>query len=212
VAQIKVSIYEDNDSLRETILQLLNSDKDILCVGSFADATAIVEQTRELKPDLILIDHDMPEVNGAEGIRLVKADFPEVRLLMQTIFEDDEKIYNALRNGADGYILKNTLYNKLLDSIHDVMDGGLVMSPSIARQALRLSEQKQAPAREEFALNEREHQILHLLIKGYSYKMIAAETSVSYATVNYHIKSIYRKMKVNSGLEAVSKAIDNKLF
>jgi len=209
---IKITIYEDNQSLREVIELLIKSDPAFVCLGAFEDACAIVEQTRELKPDLILIDHDMPEVTGTEGIRLVKSAFPEVKILMQTIFEDDEKIFNALRSGADGYILKKTLFNKLLESIRDVMDGGLVMTPSIARQALRLSEEQKGPAREEFALNERELQILHLLVKGYSYKMIAAETSVSYATVNYHIKSIYRKMKVNSGLEAVSKAIDNKIF
>ena len=131
---------------------------------------------------------------------------------MQTIFEDDDKIFNSLQAGADGYILKKTLFNKLLESIRDVMDGGLVMTPSIARQALRMNDQKRSATNEEFALNERELEMLQMLVKGYSYKMIASEVNLSYPSVNYHIKAIYRKMKVNSGLEAVKKATDTKLF
>ncbi len=209
---IKVTVYEDNQSLRELIKLLIEADNKFACVGVFEDAQKIVEQTQELAPDLVLMDFDMPNVNGLEGIKLLKAHCPEVRILMQTIFEDDDKIFNSLQAGADGYILKKTLFNKLLESIRDVMDGGLVMTPSIARQALRMNDQKRSATNEEFALNERELEMLQMLVKGYSYKMIASEVNLSYPSVNYHIKAIYRKMKVNSGLEAVKKATDTKLF
>jgi DNA-binding NarL/FixJ family response regulator len=158
------------------------------------------------------MDIDMPYVNGIKGLILIKKEFPEVKILMQTVFEDEDKIFSAIVSGADGYILKKTSPSKLLEAIKDVSEGGSPMTPIVAKQVLLLFNNKhQQIPKEEFDLTTRELEILSLLVDGYSYKMIADKCHISYPTVNTHISHIYEKLHVSSGTEAVAKAIEHRL-
>jgi DNA-binding NarL/FixJ family response regulator len=158
------------------------------------------------------MDIDMPHVDGITGVELIKQHFPEVKILMQTVFEDDDKIFTSICSGADGYILKKTPPAKLIDAITEVVAGGAPMTPSIARQVLQFVNQKYKKASPgNFRLTERELEILGMLVQGLSYKMIAERCNISYATVNTHIGHIYEKLHVKSGTEAVAKAISQKI-
>jgi len=158
---------------------------------------------------VVLMDIDMPHVNGIEGLALIKQQFPQVKVLMQTIFEDEDKIFNAIIAGADGYILKKASPMKLLEGIRDVMEDGAPMTPVVAKQVLKLfSNRPKTISKNDFDLTPRETEMLTLLVEGYSYKMIAAKCNVTYATVNTHISSIYQKLHVSSGTEAVALAIE----
>ncbi len=211
--RIKVAIFEDNKPRRELLELLINSSEGLSCTGAYEDCRNIVKILSSNLPHVVLMDIDMPNVNGIEGLKLIRSHFPEVKVLMQTIFENDEKIFEAIIAGADGYILKKTPPVKLLEAITDVLEGGAPMTPSIARQVLLLFNSKNKKTeKNEFHLTEREQEILNLLVQGFSYKMIAAKCNVSYPTVNTHISHIYEKLHVNSGTEAVAKAIENKIL
>jgi DNA-binding NarL/FixJ family response regulator len=209
---IKVTIFDDNKSRRELLQLLLDSTKGFACSGAFEDCRNVITNIEMNMPDVVLMDIDMPYVNGIEGLTQIKAQFPEIKIMMQTIFEDDEKIFSAISAGADGYILKKTPPVKLLEFIHEIMDGGAPMTPSVARQLLLMVSKKSTSKKvSSFNLTKREQDILELLVKGYSYKMIAEQCHVSYATVNSHISHIYEKLHVSSGTEAVAKAIEHKI-
>ena len=151
----------------------------------------------------------MPHVNGIEGLKIIRKQFPQMKVLMQTVFEEEEKIFDAICAGADGYILKKTAPDKLLDAIRDVHAGGAPMTPIVARQVLQLVNNKQNKARKNsFELTTREQEILKLLVQGLSYKMIAVQCNISYPTVNSHISHIYEKLHVSSAVEAVTKAMN----
>ena len=209
---IKVAIFEDNKPRRELLQLLLNSSDGLSCTGAFEDGRAILENISANTPDVILMDIVMPHVNGIAALKQIRKIFPDIKVLMQTIFEDDDKIFNAIVAGADGYILKKTTPVKLLEAIEDVMQGGAPMSPSVARQVLLLFNNKlQHIQKKDFDLTTREQEILGFLVQGLSYKMIAGKCSISYATVNSHISHIYEKLHVNSGIEAVAKAIEHRI-
>ena len=209
---IKVAIFEDNKPRRELLQLLLNSSDGLSCTGAFEDGRAILENISANTPDVILMDIVMPHVNGIDALKQIRKIFPDIKVLMQTIFEDDDKIFNAIVAGADGYILKKTTPVKLLEAIEDVMQGGAPMSPSVARQVLLLFNNKlQHIQKKDFDLTTREQEILGFLVQGLSYKMIAGKCSISYATVNSHISHIYEKLHVNSGIEAVAKAIEHRI-
>ncbi len=204
---IKVAVFEDNKPRRELLQLLINTCEGLTCIASFEDCRNIVKHLTVYTPDVVLMDIDMPNVNGIEGLHLIRKHFPSVKVLMQTIFEDDEKIFEAIVAGADGYILKKTPPAKLLESISDVMQGGAPMTSSIARQVLLLFNNKhQKVEKNNFNLTTREVEILTYLVQGFSYKMIASKCNVSYPTVNTHISHIYEKLHVNSGTEAVAKS------
>ena len=154
----------------------------------------------------------MPGLNGIGTVKLIKAAFPETPILMLTVFDDDQKIFDAICAGADGYMLKNRSLDKLLDAVREVQQGGAPMSPSIAKRVLQLFQnQNSFKTSEEFNLSNREKEVLGLLVDGASYKMIADKLTIGYDTVHSHIKKIYKKLHVNSMSEAVSKALKNKL-
>ncbi len=203
----KIIVYEDNIGRQEALQLLLENNEDLQVLGIFENCTNVISEVKELKPDLVLMDIDMPLVNGIEGARLIKTNFPDVMILMQTIFEDEENIFNAIQAGAHGYILKSTTPEKLIEAIKDSLEGGAPMSPVIAKKVVDAF--RNTPAilknRESQALSDKEKDILSLLSKGLSYKLIANECELSYHTVNSHIKKIYEKLHVNSALEAVSK-------
>lgn len=206
---IKVAVFDDNKPRRELLQLLLNSSEGLICTSAFEDCRNIVANISANVPDVILMDIDMPYVNGIEGLTQVRKYFPEIKVLMQTIFEDDDKIFDAIIAGADGYILKKTPPVKLLDAITDVMEGGAPMTPTVARQVLLLFNKKHERIRNnDFNLSAREQEILGYLVQGLSYKMIAEKCFISYPTVNSHISHIYEKLHVSSGTEAVAKAME----
>jgi DNA-binding NarL/FixJ family response regulator len=212
VKATKVAIFDDNKPRRELLKMLISSTKGFECTGAFEDCRNVLSNIATNIPDLVLMDIDMPHVNGIEGLTQIKSQFPQVKIMMQTIFEDDDKIFSAIKAGAVGYILKKTPPAKLLEFIKEVMEGGAPMTPSVARQLLNIvSGKNQNKKLNKFDLSNREKDILELLVKGFSYKMIAEKCNITYATVNSHVSHIYEKLHVSSGTEAVAKAIEHKI-
>jgi DNA-binding NarL/FixJ family response regulator len=205
----RIALFDDNPDQREALEMMLDASDQAECVGSFPDGGRPVERVAACTPDLVLMDIDMPRASGIECVALLRQKFPALRILMRTVFEDDEKIFNAIRAGADGYFLKQTPLKKLLEGIVEAMEGGAPMSPAVARKVLEFSKQQppKADVKHEFALTDREHEILSWLVKGYSYKMIAAELGISFSTVNTHVNRVYNKLHVNSATEAVALAM-----
>jgi len=210
--ELKIAVFDDNKPRRELLQILIDSTEGYTCAGAYDDCRDVLKRIAANVPDVVLMDIDMPYVNGIEGLILIKEHFPEVRILMQTIFEDEEKIFSAIVAGADGYILKKTPPLKLMEAIREVCDGGAPMTPTVAKQVLLLfSNRHRAISENDFDLTPRELEILSLLVEGYSYKMIAGKCGVSYSTVNSHISHIYDKLHVSSGTEAVAKAIEHRI-
>lgn len=211
VKNLRVTIFEDNRSLREGLFQLINGSEGFTCGGAFANCLNIVDDIAKSSPDVILMDIEMPGISGIEAVKLAKEKFPEVRILMETIFDDNDKIFNSICNGAEGYILKNTPPVQILSSIREIYDGGAPMTPSIASKVLKMFKNKPAENSEEFNLTDREKEILKCLVEGMSYKLIADTCFISIDTVSGHIKNIYKKLQVHSKSEAVAKAIKGRI-
>jgi DNA-binding NarL/FixJ family response regulator len=206
--KLRIAIFDDNAKRREGLQLLIDSTENMTFVGSWPDCRDVVRHIAETSPDVVLMDIDMPHVDGIEGVTLIRKQFKDVKILMQTVFEDNEKIFAAILAGANGYLLKQTAPTKLIDSVVEVSQGGAPMTPTIAAKVLKLFTQRGTAAKGvDFQLTEREVQILKLLVEGFSYKMIAAECSISYATVNTHVSHIYDKLQVKSVASAVSVAI-----
>ncbi len=209
---IRVILFEDNDSLRDAMFYLINGSSGFVCVNKSPNAMDAVSTIDKCNPDVVLMDIDMPGKTGIEATKEIRAAYPELPILMQTVFEEDAKIFDAVCAGANGYILKHTSPVKLLESIKDVYEGGAPMTPSIATKVLKFFSNKPAALpTEDFQLSEREKDILHNLTNGLSYKMIAEKCFISYETVHSHIKKIYKKLQVNSVSEAVSIAIKHRI-
>lgn len=207
---IKVLVFDDNRGRQEALQLLISQNNDLKFLGAFDNCNHVVENVKKLKPDVVLMDIDMPGVNGIEGLKLIRRNFPEVMVVMQTVFEDDEKIFESIKAGAHGYFLKKTSPEKLIDGIRDVQEGGAPMTPTIARKVLDLFQNKPGIKKlQHFDLTEREQEILSLLVNGLSYKMIAAQCNISWHTVNSHCKKIYEKLHVHSAAEAIAKAIEH---
>lgn len=211
---INVLIYEDNPQLREGLYMLLSGSNDFTVVGAFDTPANIVSHDKELNPDIILMDIDMPDVNGIEGLSLIRESNEKVKVLMLTVFDDNRNVFEALKGGANGYILKKTPPSKLIEYLHDANSGGAPMSSSVASQVLSMfaAFHSPQPDEEDYKLSERETEVLQLLVNGYSYKMISSEMFIAIDTVRSHIKKIYEKLHVNSKSEAVAKAFKGKLF
>ncbi len=209
---ITISIYEDRSIMRESLKLLLESVTEFKVVGLFPNCKRADEQTLELLPDVVLMDIDMPEINGIEGVKKIKNVKPETQIIMLTVFEDDDKIFDAIKAGADGYLLKNTIPQDLINAIKHTSIGGASISPGIAIKVLNaFREISVTKPKQNFDLSKREQEVLELLVKGYSYKKIAETSFVSIDTVRSHIKNIYLKLQVNSATEAVSKALKLKI-
>ncbi|RSK32387.1 response regulator [Hymenobacter metallilatus] len=206
----RVLIYEDNPDLRASLSQLLGSSSDLELLAALSNCTRAEEDVRLYQPDVVLMDIDMPGCTGIEGLRRIKQVAPQVQVVMLTVFEENERVFEAVCAGADGYLLKKTPPIKILEAIGEVRSGGAPMTPAIARQVLRLFPKpmpRQQPDEQNGVLSAREQEILRLLVEGYSYKMIAADRGISIDTVRSHIKKIYEKLHVRSMTEAVSKAL-----
>ncbi|MEQ1676800.1 MAG: response regulator transcription factor [Chitinophagaceae bacterium] len=209
---VNVIIYEDNADLRESLNSLLSLTGDYQVIATYADCRQVAAQVRENKPDVVLMDIDLPEVNGIEAVRKIRETNARVQIIMLTVFDDNVHVFEAMYAGANGYLLKKYVSDKLIDSIKEVLDGGAPMSPSIARMVINNMQRPVTPVAEtDYQLTGREKETLQLLSKGNSFKMIAAELDISIDTVRTHIKHIYDKLHVRSQIEAVSKAINEKL-
>ena len=202
---IKVLIYEDNETLRKSVQTLLlwNSDFDV--VAAMPDATSVTDDINILKPDVILMDIDMPGCTGVAAVTKIRTANNAVPVIMFTVFEDEENIFNAICAGANGYLLKKN-FDQIPAAIKDVLDGGAPMTSSVAKKVLTFVPQNKPAKNPNIeTLSPREKEILEYIVKGYSYKMVAAQINIATETVRSHIKKIYKKLQVNSATEAAYK-------
>ena len=208
---IRVAIYEDNDPLRRSLSHLVMGTGTMELSGAWPDCSAVIENCLVDTPDVILMDIDMPGINGIEATALVKSRFPGIRLLIFTVFNDRNKVFDALCAGAEGYLLKKTGAVQIIEAITDLYNGGSPMTGEIARMVLNFFSGQAPQGRNEYALSCREMDVLKCLVNGDSYKMIADTCFISIGTVRSHINSIYKKLHVNSKSEAVIKALRERL-
>lgn len=205
-----ILIYEDNANLRDSLNSLLLLNNKYRIFGVFADCQQVEGQVQGFTPDIILMDIDMPYINGIEAVKKIRSFDKKVQIIMLTVFDDSEHVFLALKAGANGYLLKRHISDRLIQSIDDVLQGGAPMSPAIARMVIS-SMQTLENTKKDYRLTPREIGILQHLSKGKSVKMIAAVVDLSPETVRTHLKHIYEKLHVNSQTEAVSKAFNEKL-
>lgn len=210
VDKIKVAIYEDNTGLREILASVIRESEDFELAGEFGHCLDAAKNTKVYTPDVVIMDIDMPGRSGIEGVKDIKKNFPDVEIIMNTVFDDDDRIFKAIEAGATGYLLKNNSLGALLSCIRDVKSGGAPMSPSIARRVLTSSLVHKNDNTAKQMLSDRELSVLHLLSKGLSYKMVSEELYLSIDTVRSHIKRIYEKLHVHSVTEAVHRVFIDK--
>lgn len=212
MADIKVALCEDNETFRESLMQFIDDSPGFSVVCTCSSADNIIELVQKNKPDVILMDIDMPGINGIKATEMVKSHFAEVNVLILTVYEDDQKIFDAILAGATGYLLKKTPPSRILEAIIEVQEGGASMSASIVKKVITFFNQKEAaPGVNDYTLSQRELEILKCLVNGDSYKMIGDHCDISIGTVRSHINNIYKKLHINSKSEAVAKAIKEKL-
>ncbi len=209
--QAQILIYEDNDNLRETLCYMLQLVESYQVCGAFSHCTEAVTQVKELNPAIILMDIDMPGMTGIDAVRNIRRFNQQVQILMLTVFDDDNHVFDAIYAGANGYLLKKSISDKLIQAIGELLEGGAPMSPSIARKIVGSMQKPTGKQEQDYQLTPREKTVLGLLSQGNSYKLIAAELYISIDTVRTHIKKIYEKLHVRSQIEAVSKAFNEKL-
>lgn len=202
---IRVIIVEDDPDIRQSFEIIVGSVADFECLSSFTNAEDAVRDIPVLKPDVVIMDIHLPGMTGIEAVRILKEQMPALQITMCTVYEDDEHIFNALKSGANGYLLKRTSPEKLIESLRDLHQGGAPMNSEIARRVVASFRHKAAPAPELATLTAREREILDLLAKGYLYKEIAAELFISIETVKRHIHNIYEKLHVQTRTEALNK-------
>lgn len=203
-------IFEDNARLRQSLELLLNDEENFHVAGAYPDCDNVEKLLKKQDIDLIVMDIDMPGIGGVEGVRRIKNIDPEVKVIMHTMFDDDNKVFDSICAGADGYLLKKTSPLQLVTALQDVMQGGTPMSPFVAQKIFQHFRQTRISA-DQFDLTKREKEILELLVKGNSYKMIADKSKITIDTVKKHLQNIYHKLHVNCGTEAVAKALQHKI-
>lgn len=208
---LTILIYEDRPDLRASLELLLGGLPDLVLAGAFPNCKNVAEELQRFRPDVVLMDINMPEYDGLYGLQTIKQTLPETEVIMFTVFEEEDKIFASLEAGASGYLLKDTSPMKLYEAIRDVILGGAPMSPGIARRVLERFKKPAVAHARSFHLSKREIEILQLLVKGHTYKHIAADCFISMETVRGHLKNIYTKLQVNSGKEAVAKALRHRI-
>jgi DNA-binding NarL/FixJ family response regulator len=202
---ITIALVEDDAQIRRGLTAILGEEPDFDCVGSFASAEEALAHLPALKPRVVLMDVNLPQMNGIECVRRLTASPNPPQIIMLTIRQDSEIIFDALAAGASGYLLKPPAADELVDAVRDVFAGGAPMTASIARRVVQSFTQARIKTPETESLSPREVEVLELLVKGFAYKEVAAELAISYSTVQRHIESIYRKLHVHSRTHAVSK-------
>lgn len=206
---LKILIFEDNVALRLSLKTLLIGVEGYTVAGDYSNCKNAKEITETILPDIVIMDIDMPEVNGIEGLKIIKETKPDTQIIMHTVFDDDQRLFDCLCYGASGYILKNTTFSKLIEAIDTVQKGGSPLSPLIARKVLNSFHQEEKT--NSYSLSKRELEILGLMVQGFSYKMIADACFISIDTVRGHVRNIYTKLHVNCGKAAVAKALKDKI-
>ncbi len=204
---INVAIFEDNPLLRESLFELINGSDGLICTGAYDDCSQLMRKVDSAKPDVILMDIDLPGMNGIEAVGIINQERPDIVIIMQTVFNDNERIFQSITAGASGYLLKNTSPTRILEAIREAATGGAPMTPSIAHKILEVFRSKK-PAlsvKEQAELNERQKEILECIFNGMSYKLIAEKLFISVETVRYHVKNIYEILHVHSRDELISK-------
>lgn len=204
----RLVIFEDNDALRESLVALFRGVDQIEVAGHYNNCLDAAGITLEKKPDVVLMDIDMPGKSGIEGVRIIKENRPQAAIIMFTVFEDTDRLFDCLCAGANGYLLKKTSPARLVEAIEEVLDGGSPMSPSIARKVLDSFHKSK---NNRYDLTPRELEVLQFLTRGYSTKMIAAEMNIAFDTSRFHLKNIYQKLHVNCGKEAIAKALGERI-
>lgn len=208
---IKVALIEDRREIRDGLAMLINGTQGFKCTGSYRSMEDALPRIGTDLPDVALCDIGLPGMSGIEGMRILKEKFPALLLLMLTIYDDDERIFDALCAGACGYLLKKTPPAKLLEGLREAVDGGSPMSPEVARRVIALFRDIRPPERADYELTPHETRLLKLLVEGHNYKTAALELNVSINTISFHMRHIYEKLQVHSKSEAVAKALRDRL-
>lgn len=208
---IRVALVEDDQQVREGLRLLIDHSKDCGCVAAFASAEEALARLPSLPADVVLMDIQLPGMSGIECIRTLKLRQPKIQIMMLTVFEDHDRIFQSLTAGASGYLLKQTPPAKLLEAIRELHRGGAPMSTQIARRVVEVFQQPNPSGKAMAGLSPREKEIIALLAKGYHYKEIASQLGISVETVRTHIHNTYEKLQVRSGTEAVMKVYGRKV-
>ena len=208
---IKVAIIEDQRDIREGLATMLRFTEGYHCTGTYRSMEEALEKIKQDVPDVALVDIGLPGMNGIEGIRLLKGRYPSMPLLVLTVYDDDDYIFDALCAGACGYLLKKTPPARLIESLREALDGGAPMSPEVARRVVKLFRDIRPPERADYHLTPHETRLLKMLVEGHNYKTAAAELGVSVTTVAFHMRNVYDKLQVHSKSEAVAKALRNRI-
>lgn len=207
---IEVAIVEDRREIRDSLTLLIGGTDGFKCVGSYRSMEEALDKLKHHQPHLLLSDIGLPGMSGIEGVAILKELYPDLLILMLTVYDDDERIFDAMCAGASGYLLKKTPPARLLESLREVASGGAPMSPEVARRVIALFREIRPPDRN-YELTPHETRLLKLLVEGHNYKTAAAELGVTVHTVSFHLRSIYEKLQVHSKSEAVAKALQNRL-
>ena len=208
---IKTAVVEDMRDIREGLATLINLTDGFTCTGSYRSMEEAISRIRTDIPDVILSDIGLPGMSGIEGIKILKEKFPQITCLMLTVYDDDDRIFDALCAGATGYLLKRTTPSKILENIREAVSGGAPMSPEVAMRVIKLFRDIRPPEKVDYDLTPHETRLLKLLVEGHNYSTAAQELRVSYNTIKFHMRHIYEKLQVHSKSEAVSKALLNRL-
>ena len=209
--ELKIAIIEDQRDIREGLATIFKFTDGYRCMGCYRSMEEALEKVSSALPQVMLIDIGLPGMNGIEGVRLLRERYPEMLLLMLTVYEDDEYIFDALCAGASGYLLKKTAPARLVESVREAMSGGAPISPEVARKVIKLFRDIRPPEAANYHLTPHETRLLKMLVEGHNYKTAAAELEVSVTTVAFHMRNIYEKLQVHSKSEAVAKALRNRL-
>lgn len=211
---VRIAIFDDNEHLLDSMRMLLDTEAEFQVVGVFDNVLDCVSDIRECRPDVVLMDIEMPGMTGIDAVRILKKEMPELQVLIQTVFEDDDRIFDAICSGASGYVLKKQINEQLVGYIKELVAGGSPMSPSVARRILTGLQRNalwKTGKPVDYGLTARELEVLNCIVAGLSHKMIGSELKIGYETVRSHVKKIYEKLQVVSLTEAVAKALQERI-
>jgi len=208
---VKVAIVEDQRKFREATAAIIDGTEGFRCTGSFRSMEEALDRIKNDLPDVVLVDIGLPGISGIEGIQLLKERHPQMILLVYSVYDDDERIFDALCAGASGYLLKKTPPSRLLESLSEAAAGGAPLTPEVASRVVRLFREYRPPNRD-YELTPHELRLLKLLMEGHNYKTAAQELGVTTHTISFHLQRIYEKLHVHSKTEAVAKALQHRLL
>jgi DNA-binding NarL/FixJ family response regulator len=208
---IRIAIIEDQREIREGLVSLIDATEGYRCTASYSSMEDALQQIGRELPDVALIDIGLPGISGIEGMRRLRERYPNLLLLILTIYDDDDRIFDALCAGACGYLLKKTPSARLLESLREAMSGGAPMSPEVARRVVGLFQRFRPPQQADYHLTPHEVRLLKMLVQGHNYTSAATELGVSFSTIAFHMQNIYQKLQVHSKSEAVARALLERL-